>query len=65
MTKTEKLERTLADLTAGRIKPKDAERLFFIATNGAQIRLSSPDAADKLRERIAKEKGDGRDEADA
>jgi hypothetical protein len=56
MTKTERLERQLADLLAGKIKPAHAERLLFTDVDGNQVRLSAPDAADKMRARIEAER---------
>lgn len=56
MTKIEKLEQLLADLTANKYRRAQAERLFFSAEDGEQVRLSDPDAADKLRARIEKER---------
>lgn len=65
MTKIEKLEQLLGDLTANRIKRSEAERLFFIDAEGLQVRLASPDAAARLRARIEKEKGSEADPANA
>jgi hypothetical protein len=54
--KIAQLERLLQDLEAGKLRPSESERLFFQDANGNKVRVNSPEAAAKLRERIEKER---------
>lgn len=52
-TKTEALQEILRKLEAGEFEDKDKKRLVFKQADGTTVRLSDPNAAELLRQRIA------------